>query len=140
MLNYMKFIKYFSMWGIVTAIRRCCMKVKQKGSVEHSCKWGKIYLGQFFCCNVFLLILIIFYCFTKYLLLHWVIVKNLKMLQSSLYILRKCLWKAPQLITSFGKSTFGIRLFGYLCITNSPTFPNMLKIQTEVGHKLPNLR
>lgn len=32
--------------------------------------------------------LIIFYCFTKYLLLHGVIAKNLKILQSSLHILR----------------------------------------------------
>lgn len=136
----MKLIKYFSMWGIVTAVRRCCMKIKQEGSAEHSCKWEQIFLRQLFCCNVFLLILIIFYCFTLYLLLHGLIVKNLKMLQSSLDILRLCYWKVPQPIISFAKSTFGTRLFGYLCITNSPTFPNMLKIQTEVAHKLPNLR
>lgn len=64
------------------------MKIKQKGSVEHSCEWKQKYLRQLFYCNVFLLILIIFYCFTKYLLLHGVIAKNLKILQSSLYILR----------------------------------------------------
>lgn len=122
MLNCMKFIKYFSMWGIVSVVRRCCMKIKQKVSVEHSCKWEQIYLKQLFCGSMSLLILIIFYCFTQYLFLHEVIVKNLKMMQSSFYILRLCYWKASQSIISFAITTFGIWLFMHYKLTHIPKY------------------